>query len=70
MLTKTFSVDSIVSKFNKMIEQLDAVSDYHKEKIENNTYQISKLDEDNKAREVEVKRAMSVRNKIEQLIKE
>lgn len=64
------SVDNIVKQFTDIMSQLDEVSSYHKEKIEANVYQIDKLNEDNKARESEVKRALSVRNKIESLIKE
>jgi Asp-tRNA(Asn)/Glu-tRNA(Gln) amidotransferase C subunit len=64
------SVDNIVKQFTDIMAQLDEVSSYHKEKIEANVYQIDKLNEDNKARESEVKRALAVRNKIESLIKE
>jgi len=64
------TVDGIVKQFTDIVSQLDEVSNYHKEKIEANIYQIDKLNEDNKARESEVKRALSVRNKIESLIKE
>lgn len=67
---KLNTVDGILKQFNKMIEQLDTVSNYHNTQIENNIGQIDRLTQDNKAREAEVKRALSVRNNIEKLIKE
>jgi hypothetical protein len=64
------SVDGIIKQFTDLVKNLEAVSEKNQFKIAGNLEQIDKLVTDNKALDVEVKRAKSIANKIQNLIKE